>query len=165
MIRAEVVFAVVSGLLINEAGEWCPWLARKLARWSARCRYGDQPRRAEIRAEELAALVNARPGKLFKLLTALGFAVAAAPVPLVRAIGRRRSAEPPAVTRLDFMFGVLRALSPLVPFLFVLGSPPRTTPQLVVFIMATAASLAATCLQVNELRKMRRRRRRVRSGS
>ncbi|MFI7033598.1 hypothetical protein ACIBK1_33190 [Microbispora rosea] len=68
----EIAFAVVSGLLINECSDVAPWIARALAVWSARLRYADKAR-AQIRAEELAALINDRPGKLFKLLTALAF--------------------------------------------------------------------------------------------
>jgi hypothetical protein len=53
-----------------------PWAARKLVRWSAHRRYAP-PSRAELRAEELAAYIDDRPGRLFKLITALGFAAAA----------------------------------------------------------------------------------------
>lgn len=49
-----------------------PWIARVLVAWSSRLRYADRTR-AQGRAEELAALINDRPGKLLKLLTALGF--------------------------------------------------------------------------------------------
>ncbi|MGH3803278.1 MAG: hypothetical protein ACRDTD_24735, partial [Pseudonocardiaceae bacterium] len=47
-----------------------PWLAQKLVRWAARVRY-------PTRVEELSALIAERPGKLFKLVTASGFACAA----------------------------------------------------------------------------------------
>ncbi|MFD1930116.1 MULTISPECIES: hypothetical protein [Nonomuraea] len=45
--------------------------------------------RAEVRAEELTALINSRPGKLLKLFTAIGFAVTAV---CVRLRSRSRSA-------------------------------------------------------------------------
>jgi hypothetical protein len=51
----------------------CPWLADKLVRWSAFRRYRDRER-AETRAEELAALIEQRPGHLLKLFTAINFA-------------------------------------------------------------------------------------------
>lgn len=73
MTTGEIAFAIIAGLAINEVSELSPWLARRLVRWSAYRRYADGTR-AEIRAEELAALINDRPGKLFKLMTALGFA-------------------------------------------------------------------------------------------
>lgn len=76
MTSGEIVVTIITGLVINEFGEVSPWAARKLARWSARRRYAN-PARADTRAEELAALIDERPGKLFKLITALGFAAAA----------------------------------------------------------------------------------------
>jgi hypothetical protein len=60
------------GLFINEYCEVSPWLADKLVRRSAHLRYED-PARAEERAEELAAYIKDRPGKIFKLLSALNF--------------------------------------------------------------------------------------------
>jgi membrane protein YdbS with pleckstrin-like domain len=68
--------AVVLGLVTNELSDISPWVARKLVAWSARERYGGTER-AAIRAEELAALINERPGKLFKLGTGLRFASSA----------------------------------------------------------------------------------------
>jgi len=72
MTLVEIVFAILVGLAINEACDVSPWLARRLVRWSAFHRYGDRAR-ARTRAEELATIIDMRPGKLFKLLTALGF--------------------------------------------------------------------------------------------
>jgi Sigma-70 region 2 len=74
---AEIVVTAVMGLAVNESCEISPWAARKLVIWSAHRRYAGNPERTEIRAAELAALIDARPGKLFKLLTACGFAAAA----------------------------------------------------------------------------------------
>ena len=75
MTRGEIAFAIVSGLLVNEVTDVCPWLAIRLVRWAAQLRYPNAPERATTRSEELAALINDRPGKLFKLFTAVGFAL------------------------------------------------------------------------------------------
>jgi hypothetical protein len=72
------ILSVLLGLAVNECCEVSPWAAKKIARWSARLRY-DDPERAEIRSEELVALIEDRPGKLLKLITALCFAAAADP--------------------------------------------------------------------------------------
>jgi len=71
-----ILWTVLSGMAINECTELSPWAAGKIVRWSARVRYTD-PARARERAEELAAVIDARPGKLSKLVTALWFAGAA----------------------------------------------------------------------------------------
>jgi hypothetical protein len=73
----EIVLAIGGGLLVNEFCDLSPWAARKVVVWSARVRYG-KSQRAETRAEELAAVIDSRPGKLFKLLTSLTFACGAA---------------------------------------------------------------------------------------
>ena len=73
---AGILLGIVAGLLANELCEFAPWCARKLVRWSAFRRYTDRGR-AEMRAEELTALIDDRPGNLFKLITAVSFAVAA----------------------------------------------------------------------------------------
>jgi hypothetical protein len=104
---AEVLLATVLGLVVNELCDVSPWIAHRLVRWSARQRYVDSSR-AEIRAEELAALINDRPGKLFKLCTAVLFAASAGTAKLRRLVtdrlgrdaARQRSAsddEPTAV--------------------------------------------------------------------
>lgn len=76
MTIGQILFAIITGLAINECCDVAPWLARKLVRWSARRRYAP-PSRAELRAEELAAYIDDCPGKLFKLFTALIFAIKA----------------------------------------------------------------------------------------
>ena len=73
---AVILVTVIVTLIVNEVSDLCPWLAVRLVRWSAFCRYCDR-QRAETRADELAALIRARPGSLFKLLTAVGFAASA----------------------------------------------------------------------------------------
>jgi DNA-directed RNA polymerase specialized sigma24 family protein len=86
-----VTFA--SGLAVNECCEISPWAGRKLVRWSARRRYAANPERAEIRATELAALIDARPGKLFKLLTACGFTAAALGSQVIALLRRTERAD------------------------------------------------------------------------
>jgi hypothetical protein len=59
-----ILLGIVAGLLTNELCDFSPWCARKIVRWSAFRRYAD-PGRAEMRADELAAVINDRPGNLF----------------------------------------------------------------------------------------------------
>jgi hypothetical protein len=80
-----IVLTFVSGLAINECSDAAPWLANRLVRWSAFRRHADAER-AAARAEELAALIHERPGKICKLLTATTF--------LVDALIHRDSREP-----------------------------------------------------------------------
>jgi putative flippase GtrA len=87
---AGILLGIVAGLLANELCDFAPWCVRKLVRWSAFRRYTD-PGRAKMRAEELAALINDRPGNLFKLITAVCFAVAAVIVCCRRAVSSRRA--------------------------------------------------------------------------
>jgi hypothetical protein len=79
-----LILGICSALAVNECCELSPWAAQKIARWSAHLRYAD-PDRAETRAEELAAVIDERPGKIFKLITAMCFAVAAIRTWAVRA--------------------------------------------------------------------------------
>jgi hypothetical protein len=123
----QLLVTIILGLAINECSELSPWCARKLVRWSAHCRYADAAR-AEARAEELSALIGDRPGKLFKLITALCFAVAAVPVAARRAAARRsarprerqaglpvRSDGVPAVTRVELTREEVFALADAFP--------------------------------------------------
>ena len=89
MTGGQIVVAVLVGLVVNECVEVCPWVARKLVAWSARRRYTD-PARAGVRAEELVAVIDDRPGNLLKLLSAFGFAAAA----VTTAAARRVAQEP-----------------------------------------------------------------------
>ena len=82
---AGILLGIVTGLLANELCEFSPWCARKIVRWSAFLRYTD-PGRAEVRAEELTAVINDRPGNLFKLITAVCFAAGAVIVSGRRAV-------------------------------------------------------------------------------
>jgi hypothetical protein len=56
-----IVLGILTSLIAGEITSVSPWCAEKLARWSARLWYTDNPERAEIRAEELAAVIEARP--------------------------------------------------------------------------------------------------------
>ncbi len=79
MSTTEIIIGIVAGLVVNEFYDISPWAARKIVIWSARARYGRSPR-AEVRAEEFAAVIDSRPGKLLKLVTALAFACGATAV-------------------------------------------------------------------------------------
>lgn len=68
---------LATGLAANECCEISDWTARRLVRWSAHVRYGDSDR-AEIRAQELEAVIADRPGQLLKLITAMCFVFSAA---------------------------------------------------------------------------------------
>jgi hypothetical protein len=87
---AVILIGIVCAYLGNELCEFSPWCARKLVRWSAFRRCAD-PGRAQMRADELAAVIDARPGNLLKLITAAGFAGAAV-IASARRAGARESA-------------------------------------------------------------------------
>jgi DivIVA domain-containing protein len=73
MSLSSVIVALLVGIGISEFCDVSPSVARKIVRWSARRKY-TEPERAEIRSEELAALIDERPGNLLKLCTAFGYA-------------------------------------------------------------------------------------------
>lgn len=77
MTWTALIVSVAVGLAINEYADFAPWVSRKLASRAARRMYADNAERAEIRAEEWAAVIDDRPGKLFKLFTALSYGLAA----------------------------------------------------------------------------------------
>lgn len=115
-----ILLTICLGLIVNECSDVSPWCARKLVRWSAFLRYSDLGR-AQERAEELAALVDARPGNLLKLFTALSFAGSAVLVSCQRTrlaalVGRIRSLPgqamgEDAVSRyLDLLEGFISAI-------------------------------------------------------
>ena len=69
-----VIFTVtvlVIPLLLAEFGDWCPWLAARIVRWAAR-RLGD-PVSCQRYEEEWIANLNEVPGKLTRLLAAVGY--------------------------------------------------------------------------------------------
>lgn len=68
----EIAVGAALSVFLAEFTEICPWLARKLVCWAA-CRWADSQAKAEQYAEEWAAVVEERPGKLLKLMTAAQF--------------------------------------------------------------------------------------------
>jgi hypothetical protein len=82
----EIIIGFVLGLLATECTEVSPWLANRLVRWSAH-RWSTDPEIAAGYAEEWAAVVYDRPGKLLKLLTALGFVTGALRWAVTRRLG------------------------------------------------------------------------------
>ncbi|MFD6697460.1 hypothetical protein ACGFI5_00270 [Micromonospora tulbaghiae] len=73
----EIAVSVVFGLAVNELCELSPWLARRLLPFAARMWTRDAESRAAY-AEEWQAIIEDRPGKLFKLATAFTFLVGGA---------------------------------------------------------------------------------------
>jgi hypothetical protein len=71
-----VALGLLGGLLSNELFQLSGWVAQKLVRWSARLIYED-PERSKIRTEELARLIEDRPGQLFELVAAFGWVLVA----------------------------------------------------------------------------------------
>ncbi|MEU6935170.1 hypothetical protein ABZ943_00410 [Streptomyces rubiginosohelvolus] len=65
------VGGLIVGLLLNEAVDISPWLARRVIRWSAR-RVPDAELARDYE-EEWTALLSERPGKLLKLIYSLTF--------------------------------------------------------------------------------------------
>jgi hypothetical protein len=112
VIFLAVVTAVV-GLLVMESYQTTPWLADRVIKWSVRLRYADSPERAQVRGEELIALLGDLP-TLFKLPTAGAFLLRA----LVYRLANRRSParrKPRAVQRfLGVRFRIALARSVLV---------------------------------------------------
>jgi hypothetical protein len=80
-----ILVGIILGLVVNEVCDVSPWCAHRVVRLSARLRYTNQERR-KIRTDEFVALIDERPGKLFKLGTALGFLAASLPTWLHRVI-------------------------------------------------------------------------------
>jgi hypothetical protein len=82
-----ILLGILAAVIAEQLAATFPSLALKLVRWSAGRRYAGNPARAEVRAEELEALIEARPGGLLKITTALGFAAAAVWSAARRALG------------------------------------------------------------------------------
>lgn len=85
----EIVVGIVLGLAVNEMCDLSPWLAKRLVHWSAHVQYGDGER-AELRAVEWISVIDSRPGKLFKLFTAVAFMLGAS---FARTQGTMRAAR------------------------------------------------------------------------
>ncbi|MFJ4895599.1 AAA family ATPase [Streptomyces sp. NPDC088788] len=88
--------AVILPLLLSEFGDWCPWLAKRLTRWTAR-RLGDA-QAAERYSEEWLAELAHLPGKLSHLLTATSYLLA---LPRIRWSLRSTRRTAPAGPSLD----------------------------------------------------------------
>lgn len=69
-----LIAGAVLGVIGNEFLEVSPWLARRLIPRAARL-WTDDPERREILTEEWLAIIDERPGKLFKLMSATAFLV------------------------------------------------------------------------------------------
>lgn len=76
MNRWEVILSITLGVLVNEVTDISPWLAKRLVQWSA-YRWASDPAIAAVYAEEWSSILEDRPGKLLKLLTAIQFTVGA----------------------------------------------------------------------------------------
>lgn len=90
-----ILGSLLLNVLSNECSDLSPWLAGRLVRWAARRQYRGSER-AAVRAEEWASLIEERPGKLLKLVTALWFAAGA----LLRPGPRARTERRPLLPRL-----------------------------------------------------------------
>lgn len=75
MSAVEILVPLALGVIVNEAVDVCPWLGRKLVRWSAR-RITDTSM-AERYEEEWLAGLESRPGKLLQLLSAMSIVIGA----------------------------------------------------------------------------------------
>jgi hypothetical protein len=71
----EILVPLVLGAVINEVIDVCPWLARKLVRWSAQ-RITDASMAERYEEEWLAGLED-RPGKLLQLISAISIVIGA----------------------------------------------------------------------------------------
>src|ERR1700722_16458399 len=74
---------LVVPLVVNEITGWSEWIARGLARWSARIRYANSPYANDM-GEEWETVILDRPVQLLQLLTAACFAIDAVRVWLCR---------------------------------------------------------------------------------
>lgn len=87
-----LLISVALPLTLAEFSDWCPWLAERLARWSAR-RLDDAEDRERYEEEYLVTLKET-PGKVAKLAAAIVFVINA---PKMRWALRERQdrTEPP----------------------------------------------------------------------
>jgi hypothetical protein len=85
---SAILLGILATVIADQLCATFPSLALKAARWSAARRYAGNPAKAELRAEELEALIEQRPGGLLKLGTGLGLAIAALATASRRALGK-----------------------------------------------------------------------------
>lgn len=91
------------------------------------------------RAEELAALINDRPGKLFKLMTAMGFAV----VGIAAAVDRRGGRLSAAVSGRETVVVAATGLPVLAGVWFLLFVNDVAVPEAYTLPLAAVALLVA----------------------
>lgn len=70
---SELLVGALIGLVLAEWSEVCPWLSRRMVPPAARLWTIRNPERREVYEEEWLAVIDERPGKLLKLITALSF--------------------------------------------------------------------------------------------
>lgn len=90
--------SVILPLLLTEFGDWCPSLAKRLTRWTAR-RLGDA-QATERYSEEWAAELEHLPGKLSHLLTAMSYLTALPRIRWSLRAARRTSLPGPGLDEL-----------------------------------------------------------------
>jgi ABC-type amino acid transport substrate-binding protein len=69
----EILLSLLLGVLANEFSDISPWLARRLVWWAASL-WAEEPDQVAVYRKKGTVLINGRPGKLLKLMTAIGFA-------------------------------------------------------------------------------------------
>lgn len=93
-----VAISVVTGAVVNELSDLAPWMASRVVRRAAALWTWSDPQSRATQMEEWEAVIDARPGKLLKLVTASWFlvgAVLAAPHRRIRMARRQRHPLPP----------------------------------------------------------------------
>lgn len=122
VILLAVVTAVVS-LLVTESYQATPWLAGRVMRWSARLRYADNPKRAQVRGEELIVLLGDLP-TLLTLPTAAAFLLRALAYCLTHCRHHARRAPRTAQRSLGVRFRValVKAVLVVIPVGAVFGT-------------------------------------------
>jgi hypothetical protein len=72
-VAVAIFCGVLAGLMVAEITEMTPRAAKRIVRQAAIIRYGQKSLVANERAEDWVALIDARPGNLLKLITAMHF--------------------------------------------------------------------------------------------
>jgi hypothetical protein len=147
---SAVVIAVILGLLVNEMCDLSPWLANRLAKWAAH-RWTSDPAAGDAYAEEWASVIHERPGKLFKLMTAAGFACAALARAQARWLNERRgnTKAAPSARSSTVLFALVIA---------VLTSAFYAVPGLHMFFSSCIGVASAAAIAIGVRRNKPRRR-------
>ncbi|MGW0920616.1 ATP-binding protein [Streptomyces sp. NPDC002755] len=90
--------AIILPLLLSEFGDWCPWLAKRLTRWTAQ-RLGDAQATERYSEEWLAELAHL-PGKLSHLVTATSYLLALPRIRWSLRVTRRTTPSGPGLDEL-----------------------------------------------------------------